>query len=255
MKNLARWNALVDFLGSVLWGGAIGAGLVILVILIYPDKYDLVIPLLLIGIIIGAVIGLFRFANHIIAWRQVEELDVVKEYLGESYHEVATDVLRSNDGRRQLRMTTKNTPFSQDINFHFEVIDPESKIILEHRVNEKVVNVDLRGIGGSCLANVVAELQGVPKVMHSAGETPGSIDSHDSPDQLPWPRFLFIIDSTNGVFLLRLARDRRYAGDTWHQSIANAKRQAEFEFGDNIGEWRNVPIHVRDPVAFVLGQQ
>jgi hypothetical protein len=42
--------------------------------------------------------------------------------------------------------------------------------------------------------------------------------------------FLLIRHSTTG-----------YAGDTWHLTIEEAKRQAEVEFGINPEDWRSLP--------------
>ncbi|MFO1187379.1 MAG: hypothetical protein U1E87_07995 [Alphaproteobacteria bacterium] len=39
------------------------------------------------------------------------------------------------------------------------------------------------------------------------------------------------------MFLYRIAKDREFAGDTWRETIEEAKEQAQFEYGDAVSEW------------------
>ena len=71
---------------------------------------------------------------------------------------------------------------------------------------------------------------------------------------LPWPRILLIEEKPDGIFLYRFAQDESYGGDTWHMSLEEAKEQAEYEYGESLGEWRDVPENVKDPVTFALHQ-
>lgn len=41
----------------------------------------------------------------------------------------------------------------------------------------------------------------------------------------------------NGFLLLRFDADGEFSGDTWHQSLDEAKEQARFEFGITESEW------------------
>jgi hypothetical protein len=52
-------------------------------------------------------------------------------------------------------------------------------------------------------------------------------------------------------FLFRFAEDGADAGDTWHESIADAMHQAEVEFGIGRESWRPVPTDV-DPQAHII---
>lgn len=72
-------------------------------------------------------------------------------------------------------------------------------------------------------------------------------------EELPWPRVLLIRRGTEAGFLLyRYTRDAQFAGDTWHMTLDEAKDQADFEFSECLGPWREVPEGVTDPIAFAL---
>lgn len=44
-----------------------------------------------------------------------------------------------------------------------------------------------------------------------------------------------------GVELIRFDVDGRFAGDSWHETIEDAKRQAKFEFDVEASDW--LPLH------------
>ena len=52
--------------------------------------------------------------------------------------------------------------------------------------------------------------------------------------------------------MYRYAADGTFAGDTWHESIPDAKKQAEFEYAAALSEWKEVPPNVKDAVEFAL---
>ena len=52
--------------------------------------------------------------------------------------------------------------------------------------------------------------------------------------------------------MFRYAADGTFAGDTWHESIADAYEQAEYEYQGVLSEWRTVPSSVEDTVEFAL---
>ncbi|HEU5348238.1 MAG TPA: hypothetical protein VFU63_06465 [Ktedonobacterales bacterium] len=58
-------------------------------------------------------------------------------------------------------------------------------------------------------------------------------------------------DTSGSIYLFRLAFDGVFAGDTWHPDIAEAKEQAEFEYGGAVDAWHPVPDGVSDLEAFV----
>jgi len=48
---------------------------------------------------------------------------------------------------------------------------------------------------------------------------------------LPPAALLAIDDGPQGTLLVRYSADEKFAGDTWHSNLDEAKSQAEFEFG------------------------
>lgn len=80
-------------------------------------------------------------------------------------------------------------------------------------------------------------------------------DGQDTRTMMPWPAILLINEEDSGVFLYRFTADGEYAGDTWHQSLDDAKHQAEFEFAPHYSEWIAVPRDVEDPLAYAVGRK
>jgi hypothetical protein len=63
---------------------------------------------------------------------------------------------------------------------------------------------------------------------------------------------LVVIDpQPDGIFLLRHTLTGAFGGDTWHQSIDEARDQALREYGGEI-EWLPIPDGEPDAVAYVL---
>jgi len=56
--------------------------------------------------------------------------------------------------------------------------------------------------------------------------------------KLPAAHMLRIEEAEGGFLLVRLASDGQFAGDTWHESVQAAQRQAEFEFGITAQDWQ-----------------
>lgn len=56
----------------------------------------------------------------------------------------------------------------------------------------------------------------------------------------------------DGVFLERFDEAGNEAGDTWHESIGDAKAQARMEYGDAVGAWTETPDSCDDPVAYAI---
>jgi hypothetical protein len=98
---------------------------------------------------------------------------------------------------------------------------------------------------------ILKELTGSPKVRHSVG-LPSALGGHPQP--LPVSAMIILQPRPDGFFLYRLSSTGQPAGDTWHSSEEDALHQAEFEFGERIGDWRTVPLTETDPYAFVIKQ-
>lgn len=90
-----------------------------------------------------------------------------------------------------------------------------------------------------------------PHVRHYHGLPPDLAKDRDSRSEMPIAEALLIEIEPDGVFLFRLSANGEFAGDTWHQSIEEAKTQAEFEFGHGLSNWESVPSDVEDVMAYV----
>ena len=86
---------------------------------------------------------------------------------------------------------------------------------------------------------------------HFIGLPPQLNNGRDEREPMENPAFL-VIDARHpqSLNLYRYARDGAFAGDSWHQSIADAWHQAVFEYGDAVGEWVPVPVDIADPIAY-----
>lgn len=92
-----------------------------------------------------------------------------------------------------------------------------------------------------------------PKVRHVLGFPPELIRETDEARPLPAPDVLLIREESEGsVFLHRLTAHGDPCGDTWHQSVGDARNQATYEFGDAIGLWQYIPFDVTDPLNHAL---
>ena len=60
---------------------------------------------------------------------------------------------------------------------------------------------------------------------------------------------LLIEEKDDGIFLYEFRSDG-FIGDTWHRTVAEAKAQAKYDFGDGVSPWQEVPPEIADPVAF-----
>lgn len=58
---------------------------------------------------------------------------------------------------------------------------------------------------------------------------------------LPVPAWVEISEEEGAFYLLHFDANGTSFADTWHQTLEDAKRQAEFEFGIVAGEWTVVP--------------
>ncbi len=74
----------------------------------------------------------------------------------------------------------------------------------------------------------------------------------DTRRRLPIPLIIVVSIRPGGIFLERFDETGADAGDSWHQSIEEAKEQARQEYGESIGLWAPVPNNEEDPVAFGL---
>jgi hypothetical protein len=95
-----------------------------------------------------------------------------------------------------------------------------------------------------------------PATRHFKGLPAELTNEQDSPEEMPWPRVLVIRQSKGGVFLDRYTEEGESGGDTWHQSIEEAREQALAEYNGSVGPWRDVPAEMDDAdlIAFALSE-
>jgi len=82
--------------------------------------------------------------------------------------------------------------------------------------------------------------------------TSHSWGSLDEQQLLPWPRVVFVEVGASDAMLYRYSSDGSFCGDTWHESEADAREMAEWEYEGLISEWRPVPDGVDDATAFAI---
>jgi hypothetical protein len=58
---------------------------------------------------------------------------------------------------------------------------------------------------------------------------------------MPFPEVLLLETEESSFMLYRYTVDGQFCGDTWHQTLEEAKNQAEFEYGRALGPWLLVP--------------
>jgi len=92
------------------------------------------------------------------------------------------------------------------------------------------------------------------RTRHYKGLPPDLTGGVDQRTLLPWPDVVLLEESKDGAMLYHSTRDAEFGGDTWHENIDAAKHQADFEFGESLGEWRLIPDEVDDTIRFVIQQ-
>jgi hypothetical protein len=68
---------------------------------------------------------------------------------------------------------------------------------------------------------------------------------------MPDPDLLIIEERPDGIFLFGYTASGEFAGDTWHQTIDDAKAQATFWYGPDI-HWSPIPADETDALAFAI---
>jgi len=72
---------------------------------------------------------------------------------------------------------------------------------------------------------------------------------------LPAAHFLTIEPTAEGFFLFRFAEDGAFAGDTLHRSLEEAKDQANYEYGNALGGWLDIPDDASDAVGWLRARE
>jgi len=94
-----------------------------------------------------------------------------------------------------------------------------------------------------------------PASRHSVGMPLGLGRPSDSQESMPWPRIVLTRQGGRGVFLDRFTEDGESAGDTWHESLEDARDQALEEYNGSLGRWHEVPegLEDADVITYLLG--
>lgn len=236
-------NAVV-YLGLRLISGASPSDRVLIAILAFT----------LVGGVSQAV--LLSLGHH----TRMRDLREVRAYLGEDFETINPRLFRSRDGTRQFRTTRSDLPKVKTYYAHFERLSSDGRLITESssvRVQPREPGVDdLMGLGATLgkrtrlFALVSPGANATQRVAHLNGKPPTITGGSDRRRLLPVPRVLVIVERPDGVFLFRFTAEGRYAGDTWHRSVALAKDQAAHEYGTAPAQWSDIPAHVTDVVRF-----
>jgi hypothetical protein len=94
---------------------------------------------------------------------------------------------------------------------------------------------------------LVGPLAGERRVVHTAGYP------LNPEDMLPTADVVLVIDKGDGnCMLFRYTAHGELAGDTPHDTAADAEAQAQAEYGDALLEWMDVPDDVADAHHFAI---
>jgi hypothetical protein len=79
---------------------------------------------------------------------------------------------------------------------------------------------------------------------------PAEVGGKDQID-LPDAEIALIELDESGVFLIRYLINGDFAGDTWHQTVEEAKDQARYEYGTIENDWIAIPVNHPHPIVFI----
>ena len=91
-----------------------------------------------------------------------------------------------------------------------------------------------------------------PKTQHFVGLPSSAGGRADGRHPLPRAALVLIEQTEEGFFLYRYSGAGEPGGDTWHQSVEEAKDQAAFEFGESLAPWQPVPDSILDAHEFAM---
>ncbi|HJQ19224.1 MAG TPA: hypothetical protein VJ867_02675 [Gemmatimonadaceae bacterium] len=69
---------------------------------------------------------------------------------------------------------------------------------------------------------------------------------------LPDPDVLVVVEDKDGAMLFRYTAHGEMCGDTPHESLEQAERQAVMEYGSALMQWQDVPDDVKDVHAYAI---
>ncbi|MDE1152779.1 MAG: hypothetical protein PW788_09605 [Micavibrio sp.] len=100
----------------------------------------------------------------------------------------------------------------------------------------------------------ILSLTSFSKTKHYEGLLSDFTNGINTQKKLGPARFLTIEENEDGFFLYRFDDKGNCVGDTWHQSLNEAKEQADYEFEQTLKNWQDVPPDIQDASTFALHQ-
>jgi hypothetical protein len=180
-----------------------------------------------------------------------------KFFAGKQTSLVNHHIQRSEDSARQIRLTRDDAEFFEHC--HFEIIDPIRLLTLENYVYGKPGRINdsiWRYINRSNVLRQIVFLEASKasnQVSHISCKWSETAENAEM--KLPPAYILLITEMHLGVYLFRFSDELYYAGDTWHQTVADAKNQAAYEYDVSDDAWQTVPGDVIDMIEYFSKQK
>lgn len=219
-------------------------------------KWVVILALAFMGGVLGFLLGLFKDIRVFLTLIWVKQIST-KFFTGVDTFAINHYVQSSKDRTRQIRLTRDDATFLE--HYHFEILDPVQPLILENYVygkSRKISETIWQYINPSSASRQIAFLE-TPAVSnpvnHLSCKWSESVET--AATKLPPAQILLLTEMSLGVYLFRFSEELYYAGDTWHQTIAEAKSQAIYEFGITDDVWQTVPDDVNNMVEFFADQK
>ncbi len=218
--------------------------------------WTLVITVTLLGGVSGIFLGL---VDDIRTTKRLYEIrQTAKEFLGDERIDTASNIESSVDNSRQIRFTQGDAPRFE--HYHLEMRGEKGKFIVENYVcgSEDVLAEIVQYAGWvnkrSFFTFVHQPVGKIKSMFCLAGISPELAVRKNHLFELPAPNFLLIEKWQNGFYLFRITKNLEYAGDTWHESLQEAKHQAEYEYNVLDTDWKTIPSKVKDGISYILEQ-
>jgi hypothetical protein len=219
-------------------------------------KWKFVQAFVFIGFLLGVLLGLHEDIRVFSTLYRVKQKGA-KFFSGMDSLIINRYVQISKDGTRQIRLTRDDAQFFEHC--HFEMLDPVQSLTLKNYIfgKKKTINETIWVyVNRGSMSRQMAFLE-TPKasnhVDHISCNWPES--KENAKKRLPSTQILLIVEMRFGVYLFRFSEELYYAGDTWHQTMAEAKLQVVYEYDVADNAWQIIPDDVVDMVKFFSDQK
>ncbi|MCB8984952.1 MAG: hypothetical protein H6659_14065 [Ardenticatenaceae bacterium] len=209
-----------------------------------------------IGFLLGVLLGLHEDIRVFSTLYRVKQKGA-KFFSGMDSLIINRYVQVSKDGTRQIRLTRDDAQFFEHC--HFEMLDPVQSLTIENYVYGKTKKIN-ETIWGYINRGIVSRQMiffNMPKVSDHVDHISckWSESMENAKTRLPSTQILLIVEMRLGVYLVRFSEELYYAGDTWHQTVSEAKMQAAYEYDVADSAWQIIPDDVVDMVKFFSDQK